>query len=147
MNILKITNMMNFITVLLFVFTSSYYQTAFSTEHETGCKQHIQGKIAWDPTSNYESASKWDDKNLDYLCQGTKAPKAPGDCFHAVMTGHVSHGDSDKWEYKNAIELCSGTSNADETVSCFKGKIADKINWNTAISQCQAKKKLENVAE
>lgn len=147
MNILKITRTMNYIAALFFVIAANHSQTVFASEHEAGCKGHVQGKIAWDPTSNYESASKWDEKNLHYLCQGTKKPKAPGDCFHSVMTGHVSYGDSDKWEYKNAIELCSGTSNADETINCFKGKIADKVKWDTAISQCQAKKTLENVAE
>lgn len=120
---------------------------AIAVEHVTACKAHIQGKIAWDPNSNFDSASKWEDKNLEYLCNGTKNAKAPGECFHHVMTGHVSHGESDKWEYKNVMELCKGTDNADETINCFKGKIAAKVTWEDAIAQCQAKKSLENVAE
>jgi hypothetical protein len=122
-------------------------QSVFANENLTACKAHIQGKIAWDPSTNFESGSKWDDKNLDYLCGNTTSPKAPGECFHHVMTSHVSYGDSDKWEYQNAIELCSGSNDADATVNCFKGKIKDKVDWKAAISQCQAKKTLENVAE
>jgi len=114
--------------------------SAFASEHEAACKEHIQGKIAWDPTSNYTSAAQWDERNLSYLCQGTSSPKAPGECFHHVMTGHVSYGASDKWEYKNAIELCKGSDNAEATISCFSGKIKDNVDWKTAISQCQAKK-------
>ena len=147
MNILINKNTIKILSALFLIFCINFGQNVIASEHEPACKEHIQGKIAWNPGSNYESASKWDDKNLDYLCKGTNYPKAPGDCFHGVMSGHVSHGDSDKWEYKNAIELCSGSNNADETINCFKGKIADKIKWDTAISQCQAKKTLENVAE
>ncbi len=147
MNILTKQIAMKSIVGLLITVASTYSLTTLATEHEVACKSHIQGKIAWDPTSNYESASKWEDKNLEYLCQDTKNPKAPGDCFHGVMTGHVSYGDSDKWDYKNAIELCKGTSNADETIKCFKGKIADKVKWETALAQCQARPNLENVAE
>lgn len=124
-----------------------FTQSVLANENLATCKAHIQGKIAWDPTTNYASASKWEDKNLDYLCGNTTSPKAPGECFHHVMTSHVSHGDGDKWEYQNAVELCSGTSDAEATINCFKGKITDKVDWKTAISQCQAKKTLENVAE
>jgi hypothetical protein len=147
MNILTTQNFMKMAGGLCIIFLANFNQTAVAGEHETACKDHIQGKIAWNPGSNYTSASKWEDKNLEYLCKGTKDPKAPGDCFHHVMNSHVSYGDSDKWDYKNAIELCKGSDNADDTVNCFKGKIADKVKWEDAIAQCQAKKPLENVAE
>lgn len=135
-----------FAAVALFI-AANFSQTATASEHESACKLHIQDKIAWNPGSNYTSAAKWEEKNLDYLCRGTTTPKAPGECFHQVMTGHVSYGDSDKWDYKNAMELCKGTDNAEETVSCFKGKMADKVKWQDAIAQCQAKKPLENIAK
>lgn len=146
MNIFKIATMMK-TTLVLALLALLFSQGGAASEHVTACKTHIQGKIAWDPSSNFESASKWEEKNLEYLCKGTNNAKAPGECFHHVMTGHVSHGDSDKWEYQNAMELCKGTDDADATVNCFKGKIADKIKWEDAISQCQAKKPLENVAQ
>lgn len=141
MNKLKLLSLVG----LFFAFLFSHVSLA--SEHEATCKANIQGKIAWDPTSNYASASKWDEKNLAYLCQGATSPKAPGECFHHVMNGHINHGDSDKWEYQNAIELCRGSDNADATIACFKGKIKDKVDWKDAISQCQAKKTLENVAQ
>jgi hypothetical protein len=122
-------------------------QSAIASEHEAACKAYIQGKISWNPASNYASGSKWEDKNLAYLCKGTKDSKAPGDCFHHVTTGHVSYGNSDKWEVTNAIELCRGSDNADNTINCFKGKITDKVKWEDAIAQCQAKLPLSNVAE
>jgi hypothetical protein len=147
MNIFTTHNFMKMAVSLGIIFLTNFSQSAIASENVTSCKQHIQGKISWDPTSNYTSASQWEDKNLDYLCKGTKDPKAPGDCFHHVMNGHVSHGDSDKWEYKNVLELCKGSDNADVTVKCFKGKIADKVKWDDAIAQCQAKKPLANVAE
>jgi hypothetical protein len=147
MNILTTHKFMRMAIILGFTLLANFSQNAVAIEHDTVCKEYIQGKIAWDPGSNYTSASKWEEKNLDYLCKGTKDPKGPGDCFHHVMNGHVSYGDSDKWEYKNALELCKGSDNADSTVNCFKGKIADKVKWEDAIVQCQAKKTLENVAE
>lgn len=147
MNKINTINSMRKIAGLILVLAACFGQALFASEHEDACKANIQGKIAWDPTSNYTSASKWDDKNLAYLCKDTKNPKAPGECFHHVMTGHVSYGDGDKWDYQNAIELCKGTSNADEPINCFKGKIADKVDWKTAIQQCQAKPNTENVAK
>jgi hypothetical protein len=131
---------------LCITFLFSFSHLAVASEQVTACKEHIQGKIAWDPTSNYTSASKWEDKNLEFLCMGANEPKAPGDCFHHVMTGHVSYGASDKWEYQNAMELCKGSDNADTTIKCFNKKIADKVDWHDAIAQCQARKPLENVA-
>ncbi len=147
MNILTKHIFMKIAIALSIIFLANFSQSAIASQHETACKEHIQGKIAWNPSSSYSSASKWEDKNLDFLCKGTKDPKAPGDCFHHVMNGHVSYGDSDKWDYKNAIELCKGSDNADSTVNCFKGKITDKVKWEDAIAQCQSKKTLENVAE
>ena len=147
MNILRIKRTTKMMAGLLVLVALNLSQIASGSEHEDSCKTNIQDKIAWNPTSNYASASKWDDKNLVYLCKDTKNPKAPGECFHGVMTGHVSHGESDKWEYKNAIELCKGTSDAKQTIDCFKGKITEKVDWETAIKQCQAKPILENVME
>lgn len=147
MNTLRLKSTIKLAAGLMMVVAAVSAQQALASEHEVTCKAHIQGKIAWDPTSNYESASKWDEKNLSYLCKDTTNPKAPGECFHGVMTGHVSYGSSDKWEYQNAIELCKGTSNADETINCFKGKITDKIAWETAIKECQAKPNVDNVAK
>lgn len=147
MHITKCKNTVQLLAGVIFLAGIAFSYNAFAVEHLADCKSHIQGKIAWDPTTNYTSGSKWDDKNLDYLCGNTTNPKAPGECFHHVMTSHVSYGESDKWDYQNAMELCSGSNDADATVSCFKGKIKDKIDWKTAISQCQAKKKLGNVAE
>lgn len=147
MNNLRTMKLMKIAAGLSLIVAACFGQSALASEHEEACKGHIQGKIAWDPASNYESASKWDDKNLSYLCKDTNNPKAPGECFHHVMTGHVSYGDSDKWDYQNAIELCKGTSNADEPINCFKGKIANKVDWKTAIQQCQAKSTLENVTK
>jgi hypothetical protein len=144
---MKITIKMKLLTAIALLSCIGIAQSTFANEHLADCKAHIQGKIAWDPSTNFESASKWNDKNLDYLCGNTTNPKAPGECFHHVMNSHVSYGDSDKWEYENAIELCAGSNDADATVNCFKGKIKDKVDWKAAISQCQAKKKLENVAE
>jgi hypothetical protein len=141
------SKIMKIITTVTIVAAASFFQPALASEHEAACKEHIQGKIAWDPTSNYASAQKWEDKNLNYLCGGTTVAKAPGECFHGVMTGHVSYGTSDKWEYKNAIELCAGTSDAEKTINCFKGKIANKVDWEEAIKQCQAPKNVKNVAE
>ena len=147
MNITISKNTIKLLSAIVMVTSLGFTQSVLASEHLAECKNHIQGKIAWDPTTNFTSGSKWEDKNLDYLCGNTTNPKAPGECFHHVMNSHVSHGDGDKWEYQNAIELCSGSNDADATVNCFKGKIKDKLDWKTAISQCQAKKTLENVAE
>jgi len=119
---------------------------AFATDSEAACKAHIQGQIAWDAESNYNSAAKWEDINLERLCTGTKVPKEPGECFHHVMTGHVKWGDSDKWEWKNAIELCGGTDSADKTITCFKDKIAAGKQWDEAIAGCKsASNKVNNL--
>jgi hypothetical protein len=147
MKTLTDNKLLKFFSLFGLVLAVQFSNVAVASEHETACKAHIQGKIAWDPASNYASASKWEEKNLAYLCKGTTSPKAPGECFHHVMNSHVSHGDSDKWDYENAMELCKGSNDADATVNCFKGQIKDKVDWKTAISQCQAKKSLENVAE
>ncbi len=147
MNSLRMKSRTKIAAGLMLIIAASFSQSVLAGKLEEKCKSHIQGKIAWDTASNYDSASKWDEKNLSYLCKDTINPKAPGECFHGVMTGHVNHGESDKWEYQNAIELCKGTSNADETINCFKGKIAEKVDWETAIKQCQAKPNLENVAK
>ncbi len=147
MNISIYKNTIKILSVIALCASFSIGQNVLASEKVAACKQHIQGKIAWDPTTNFTSGAKWEDKNLDYLCGNTTNPKAPGECFHHVMNSHVSYGDSDKWEYQNAMELCSGSKDADATVNCFKGKIKDKVDWKTAISQCQAKKTLENVAE
>ncbi len=147
MNILTTHNFMKVAVAVGIIFLANFSQNAVASEHEVACKEHIQGKIAWDPNSNYTSASKWEEINLDYLCKGTTDPKAPGDCFHHVMNGHVSYGSSDKWDYKNAMELCKSSDNADSTVTCFKEKIAKNVKWEDAIAQCQAKKTLSNVAQ
>jgi hypothetical protein len=127
----------------LFLILGAYYSPhVMGTEHESACKDHVQNKIAWDYSSPYNSASKWEDANLERLCKGTKNAKEPGECFQKVMTGHVKWGSSDKWEWKNAIALCAGSSKADDTIDCFKGRINSGAKWDEAILQCQSSGKI-----
>ncbi len=123
---------------LAFIFGLYFSQNVIATEQETMCKTYINGNIAWDNDSSYNSAAKWDKANIESLCKGTKNPKAPGDCFHKVMTGHVKWGSSDKWKWQNAIKLCAGTDNAEERVACFQGRIKAGEKWDAAIFQCQS---------
>jgi hypothetical protein len=144
MNILANTNAVKFLSVLSLVLSINISQNASANEHESACKDYVQNKIAWDPNSAYETAQKWEQVNLENLCKGTNTPKAPGECFHKVMTGHVKWGTSDKWEWKNAITLCAGTDNADERISCFNGRVNAGEKWDTAIFQCQSNRNHNN---
>ena len=81
MNILTTHSFMKIAGSLCIIFLANFSQNVVASEHEAACKEHIQGKIAWNPGSNYTSASKWEDKNLEYLCKGTLDPKAPGGLF------------------------------------------------------------------
>lgn len=138
MKILTKLNVIKSLTVLGFIVSINFSGNVLANEHEAACKAHIQGQIAWDTDSNYNSAAKWEDINLERLCTGTKNPKEPGECFHHVMTGHVKWGASDKWEWKNAIDLCAGTDSADKTITCFKDKIAAGKEYDDAINSCKS---------
>ncbi|MFI3180452.1 MAG: hypothetical protein QX193_03190 [Methylococcales bacterium] len=106
-----------------------------NTHEESECAKHIQDKIAWDSNGH----TKWEQKNINDLCQGSTKPTQPGECFNKVMNGHVKWGDGDKWEWQNAIHLCSGTSDSEKTISCFQSRIHAGTAWEEAILQCQLK--------
>ena len=58
MNTLKTKNSMRISAGIILVIATCLSQTVLATEHEEACKANIQGKIAWDPTSNYEERLK-----------------------------------------------------------------------------------------
>lgn len=138
MSIIIYKNTIKLLSVLALISTVSFAQNVSANESEAACKAHIQGKIAWDPNSGYETAQKWEEANLESLCKGTKNPEEPGKCFHHVMTGHVKWGSTDKWDWKNAIALCAATDNSDQRIACFEGRVKSGEKWDTAVFQCQS---------
>jgi hypothetical protein len=137
MNIFTAKNTIKTLSALALILSANFSQNVTATEIEKICKEHIQNKIAWDP-SDGAGAYKWEDANLENLCKGTKTAEEPGECFHNVMTGHVKWGLSDKWDWKNAITLCSGTNDANKTTACFEGRIKADVKWEEAIFQCKS---------
>jgi hypothetical protein len=137
MNILTAKNTIKILLALALITIVNLSQNVSASEIENICKEHIQNKIAWDP-SDGAAAYKWEEVNLESLCKGTKTAEEPGECFHKVMTGHVKWGVSDKWDWKNAIALCAGTNDADKTVACFEGRIKADVKWEEAIFQCKS---------
>ena len=119
--------------IFLGFLAAAYTSRVMANEHELNCAKHIQDKIAWDTNGH----TKWEQTNINKLCQGTAKSKEPGECFNKVMNGHVKWGDGDKWKWENAIRLCAGTSDSEQTITCFQNRVHTVTSWEEAILQCQ----------
>ena len=140
---MKVTTTKTLVTLLSavsFVTGLCASQMVMAEDHHKACTEHVQNKIAWD----YDGRNTWEPANIERLCKGTTAPKAPGECFNKVMQGQVKWGSDAKWEWQNAVSLCAGANNADERITCFQKRVKEGEPWNNAILQCQTSGSLNN---
>lgn len=109
----------------------------------TVCRGAASGQVA---TSSAGQPQGWGATALNTLCNGAESSADPATCFSHVMTSNsVNYGGGTAWNPNNALRLCAGASNSQRRVSCFEGKIAQRVAWSQAIDQCVAEERTLNV--
>jgi hypothetical protein len=112
---------------------------------------HVQTTVCRGAAGQQVSASAsgqpqgWAATALNTLCNGAETSTGPGQCFSHVMTSNsVNYGTGTAWNANNALRLCAGASDAHRRISCFEGKIAQRVAWSAAIDQCVAEERTLN---